>query len=123
MRRAVCGLLVLPFLLVALLPQGYMPALQDGGGFTVTLCTTDGLKTVTLDADGNEIPADPSGQGDGAGDHCLFAGLVSLALAQGTPELPDFARGGLPGAVLAGTGPMRAAVTGRLGARAPPLGI
>ena len=54
MRRAVCGLLLVPFLLTALLPQGYMPALQDDGRFTVTLCTGDGLKTVMLDADGNE---------------------------------------------------------------------
>ena len=30
-------------LLTALLPQGYMPALQDDGRFTVTLCTGDGL--------------------------------------------------------------------------------
>jgi len=123
MRRAVCGLLLVPFLLTALLPQGYMPALQDDGRFTVTLCTGDGLKTVMLDADGNEVPADPSGQGDGAGGHCLFAGLVSVALLQGAPELPALSRDGLPGPIFADAGPPQAADAGRLGARAPPLGI
>ncbi len=49
-------LLLLPFLVTALVPKGYMPDVRADGGFTVTLCTTEGLRTVTLDANGAEIP-------------------------------------------------------------------
>ncbi|MCV0425846.1 MAG: hypothetical protein K5905_10255 [Roseibium sp.] len=72
------ALLLVPFALSALLPQGYMPTVQAEGGFTVTLCTTDGLRTVTLDANGVEIPPGSEEDPDtGAMEHCVFAGVGS----------------------------------------------
>jgi Protein of unknown function (DUF2946) len=67
-------MLLLPLLLVALIPQGFMPTASSEGWFTVTLCTTDGLRTVTLDENGQEVP-DPAGQSNdqAAGEHCLFS--------------------------------------------------
>jgi DUF2946 family protein len=78
--RAVALSLLLPLLLVALVPQGFMPTISSEGWFTVTLCTTDGLRTVTLDENGQEVP-DPAGQSNdqAAGEHCLFSTLTVFA--------------------------------------------
>ncbi|WP_198338282.1 hypothetical protein [Labrenzia sp. VG12] len=86
-------LLLLPLLLAALLPQGYMPSVAEDGTFTVTLCTTDGLRTVTLDANGNEVPDAPADEDDPRAGHCLFASSSVLALLQSGPDLPDCHRG------------------------------
>lgn len=121
MRQAVIGLLLLPFLLAALVPQGYMPAVAGDGTFTVTLCTSDGLRTVTLDASGREIPDGPVDDRDGASGPCLFSGLGQHATLQSAPVLPGLAAAGQhEGGIVPGS--LRAAAhTGILGARAPPV--
>lgn len=80
LRRVAATVLLLPLLLVALVPQGFMPTVSSDGWFTVTICTTDGLRTVTLDENGQEVPG-PAGQTDenAAGEHCLFTTLTVLA--------------------------------------------
>ncbi|MEM5581315.1 hypothetical protein WNZ15_02560 [Roseibium sp. AS2] len=122
MRKTAACLLLLPFLLLALLPRGYMPTVQEDGVFTVTLCTSSGLKTLALDAAGNEVPASPAGDDDGAERPCIFAGLTTLALYQGTPDLPAANAGNSAAIGFASPGPFGSVRTGRLGARAPPLG-
>jgi len=120
MRQAVIGLLLLPFLLAALLPQGYMPAVTGDGTFTVTLCTSDGLRTVTLDTNGREVPDTPADDGDATGGLCIFAGIGQFAALQAAPGLSapasadQAANGPVPDSLQA------AVFTGALGARAPP---
>ncbi|WP_156510459.1 DUF2946 family protein [Labrenzia sp. OB1] len=120
---AVRALLLLPFLLAGLVPQGYMPTVQADGGFTVTLCTTEGLKSITLDANGVEIPPG-SGQEDpdhGASGKCLFAGVGAFAVLHEAPGFPlalSAAPGGRP--ALSGVR-LSYLVRGQNDARAPPL--
>jgi len=119
-RQTVVGLLLLPFLFVALLPQGYMPTLTENGTFTVTLCTTDGLRTITLDASGNEIPEAPGDREEKAAGPCLFASVGQFAVLHSAPDLPAVRRAGLQQTVFVPGGFQIALLSGRLGARAPP---
>lgn len=123
LRQAVATLLLLPFLLAALLPQGYMPAVSEDGTFTVTLCTTDGLRTVTLDANGNEVPDAPADEDDSRSGHCIFAGSSVLALLQSGPDLPDVATAATRLSNIHAPGLRLQPFSSRLGARAPPLPI
>lgn len=80
------ALLLLPMLLSALIPQGFIPTTTDDGYFSVSLCTSEGLRTVLLNAQGIEVaPADqpnvPQDQRQTA-DHCLFASFVALGLPE-----------------------------------------
>lgn len=118
-RQAVLGLLLLPFLLVALLPQGFMPSVADDGTFTVTLCTSDGLRTVTLDANGEEVPDNPVDDEGGTGP-CLFAGIGQFATLYGAPDLPAPASAVRKASGLVQASPRVALYRGALGARAPP---
>lgn len=120
MRQVVATLLLLPFLLAALLPQGYMPSVAEDGTFTVTLCTTDGLRTVTLDASGNEVPDGPVDEDDPRAGHCIFANSSVLALLQPGPDLPDIATAATRLSNIRAPGLRLQAFSSRLGARAPP---
>lgn len=121
MRQAVIGLLLLPFLLVALLPQGFMPAVTDGGTFTVMLCTSEGLRTVTLDASGQEVPDGPAGDENGSSGLCIFAGIGQFAALHAAPDLPTPASTVQKAAGLVPDSLHAAAYSGALGARAPPV--
>ncbi|MEP5422249.1 MAG: DUF2946 family protein [Roseibium sp.] len=81
-RQLVGALLLLPFLFASAIPQGFMPASTDDGSFTVTICTSDGLRTVVLDENGQEVP-DPSGQDDTQTikNHCVFSVLANFAIS------------------------------------------
>ncbi|EFO33054.1 conserved hypothetical protein [Roseibium sp. TrichSKD4] len=80
------ALLLLPMLLSALIPQGFMPTTTDDGYISVSLCTTEGLRTVLLNAQGVEV--DPADQPNVPRDqrqttnHCLFASFVALGLPE-----------------------------------------
>ena len=121
LRIAAFLLTAMPFLLVSLIPNGYMPSVQADGTFTVTICTPEGHRTVALDADGNIVPALPeSPDGPNSPDHCLFAGVGSfLGTGEGF-ELRARLEG--PHKVLPNRDPVvpPEAAPGRLGARAPP---
>lgn len=121
-------LLLLPMLLGLLVPQGYMPDVTQDGRITVVLCTSEGLQTVLLNADGTKAEADhqqPLGDGK-SGPHansglCAFAAAASLAaIAVTLPELC------LPRErVIHQPVPVKLAlksgIPGRRGARAPPV--
>ncbi|QFT70480.1 hypothetical protein FIU93_27090 [Labrenzia sp. THAF35] len=116
-------LLLLPFLVTALVPKGYMPDVRADGGFTVTLCTTEGLRTVTLDANGAEIPpgSDEDSPAEKASRHCVFAGVGAFAAPDRVQFLfvqEEISRqpASLPAKVWASSTPR-----GRNFARAPPL--
>lgn len=113
-------ILLLPFLLVSALPKGVMPATTGDGWITVTICTTDGLRSIVLDETGQEVPADPNDD-TSPGNHCVFSFLGSDAVAPGAVK----ARlSGAHGASLwpIGTGPQIHPRTVNLpGARAPPV--
>jgi hypothetical protein len=123
-KSAVFALLFLPFVFNALVPQGFMPSVQAEGGFTVTLCTTEGLRTVTLDANGVEVPPGSDEEPEtGTMEHCVFAG-VGAFLDSG--KQPEVALPGLPAQqqpVLQTIAWRQAAVHGQNGARAPPHGV
>lgn len=46
--RATRALLLIPLFLSALIPAGYMPGVNGNGEYTVVICTSDGLQTVTI---------------------------------------------------------------------------
>ncbi|MEM9634084.1 MAG: DUF2946 family protein [Pseudomonadota bacterium] len=121
LKSVVAALLFLPFVLTAFIPQGFMPSVQAEGGFTVTLCTTDGLRTITLDANGVEIPPGSDEDPDtGAMEHCVFAGVGSFLDTVETPQVA------LPSVLAQQASVLRtitwwpSAVSGQHGARAPP---
>ncbi len=120
MRQMIGAVLLLPFLLVAVLPNGVMPAASGDGWFTVTICTTDGLRTVVLDESGQEVPVD---QNEDArhGSLCIFSllsaeligasALADLPTANDHTQLWSVQRDHIS----------RRKVFNRLGARAPPI--
>ncbi|WFE89365.1 hypothetical protein K1718_24950 [Roseibium porphyridii] len=117
--KVIRTLLLLPFLFVALLPKGFMPAVQADGTFTVTLCTAEGLRTVTLDANGAEIPSD-SDSDDDALKHCVFAvaGVFALLHAcAGCWDAPRNSEQHVPFQTMVW---VTRSSTGQHGARAPP---
>lgn len=113
--------LLLTFVLRALIPQGYMPSfdMSAGGAIKLVICTTQGAKIVSFDAEGQP-------HNDSSGQHsdqvCAFAGLATASLeAPAAPEIPapvrlSVANPGLERFVLP---PVRAGP--RLGSRGPPL--
>lgn len=78
----IAGLLAL--LVRAAIPAGYMPERQSTG-WLVTLCTGDGVKTVTVDVNGKPVKHD--GSADAAPSICAFASLAAPALSAAPPLL------------------------------------
>lgn len=120
LRSAVSALLMLAVLVTGLVPQGMMPVRDAAGHLTVVICTTEGLRAVTLDAAGREVP-----RGDEDGDRspapCLFATAIALVSGTGTPQQPSFAVA-TAGLAPAPRGEPVVRHTARpLGARAPPV--
>jgi len=82
MRRLVGIMLIVLFAARSLLPAGFM--LQPATGddlLHVVICTSSGAKAVTLDADGEPVPAKPADSQDGT---CAFAAAVYAGLAGDT---------------------------------------
>lgn len=72
-------MMLVALIMRAMLPQGWMPS-QGGEGLkgTFTICSVTGSVRLTLDSNGNPVPADPE---DGSAHQpCAFASLASLAL-------------------------------------------
>ncbi|MET1413517.1 DUF2946 family protein [Roseibium sp. HPY-6] len=113
-------LLMLPFFMSALVPQGYMPALQADGSFTVTICTPEGFRTVTLDANGVEIPSPSEGDEPASFDHCVFAGVGAFLGSQQALEVWPLSVEQETTLSLRDIALAKAAIAGTLGARAPP---
>ena len=101
-----------------------MPSLQKDQGFTVVLCTPDGMRTITLDADGKELPSGPTGGDDGkASSHCVFSGVGAVVVPVLAPDgvLPVVASAA---SLFFAEDPRPSSLNrGQNGARAPPLGI
>ena len=77
-KQWVANLLLIALMLRALVPVGYMPdfAAAAKGEYKVVICSAAGSKTISLDADGIPVPADPSEQHD---QPCAFAGVLAFA--------------------------------------------
>jgi len=106
MRRLVGLLLIVLFAARSLLPAGFMLETATGDDLIhVVICTGSGAKTVTLDADGEPVPAKPASSENGtcAFAAAVYAGLVGdgapvvsvglhyAAVAYATPERPHMA--------------------------------
>ncbi|WP_310620573.1 DUF2946 family protein [Flexibacterium corallicola] len=52
----VSWLLLFALLLSSLIPTGMMPGSNTDGTFTVILCTSSGLRHITMNSDGKEVP-------------------------------------------------------------------
>lgn len=79
LRHAVTRTLLLLFVLRALIPAGYMPSTQalGEGHIEVVLCTSNGLRTIVLDADGK--PAEPANHHPDAASDCPFGAVTTKA--------------------------------------------
>lgn len=81
MRGPLLALALLALALRVLLPAGVMAApAQDGGGFSIVMCTPEGPRTVAADA-ATATPDHPAGpeKGEGTphGSPCVFAGQAA----------------------------------------------
>ncbi len=93
-RQRISALLMLLALASSLLPPGMMPGRDRDGLISVVLCTSDGLRTVLLDQQGQ--PVDENGPADEeqhtAAGLCAFASVLPLDLAKApAPGLPAVA--------------------------------
>lgn len=121
--RPLLQLVLFLVLLRALVPPGYMPdlaAAQDGV-ITLVICSPDGLRTVSLDENGNPVEPGEAPEEHQRQQHCPFASVGSI-------DLPPLAKEPTPIVFT-----MRAAlwspqeglgaerpVVGPVGSRAPP---
>lgn len=73
--------LLAAFALRAIIPVGYMPDLTavSNGVLKIVICSSDGIKTVALNADGT--PAAPDRHGEAHKHPCAFSGIGGLILA------------------------------------------
>jgi hypothetical protein len=62
-------------------PAGFMLAPADGDGLTVVVCTSSGLKLLSVDSEGNPKPADNGGPADQA--LCAFSTAAALVADTG----------------------------------------
>ena len=120
--RPLLQLVLFLVLLRALIPPGYMPdlaAAQDGV-ITLVICSPDGLRTISLDENGNPVEPGEAPE-EHQRQHCPFASVGSI-------DLPPLAKAPMPIVFT-----MRAAlwspqeglgaerpVVGPVGSRAPP---
>jgi hypothetical protein len=115
--RALVAALATAALLLTLVLPGH--AAPDRGLRAVTLCTGNGLETVTIDADGRRVP--PHGQQQPADHDCLACCLRLPAAALPVPSsaaAPSPARE--PIAAPPATAPWTPAAVVPAAARAPP---
>jgi hypothetical protein len=120
LRSAVSALMMLVVLVTGLVPAGMMPTRDADGHLTVVLCTTQGLRSVTLDAAGREVPAQDEDT-DRSPAPCLFATAVALAAVADPAWQPSFT---VAEVSLQPTGhgdPLSRLQPLPLGARAPPV--
>lgn len=120
LRTRIAGLLVVTFALRAIIPVGYMPdfGALSKGVLSVTICTTQGLKTISVDADGKTLP----GKKHQDQNHpCAFAGIAQVAISVGEIALSltsyDDAEDQIPDLAVT-LPPLRAGPA--LGSRGPP---
>ncbi|SHL33399.1 hypothetical protein SAMN05444272_0329 [Roseibium suaedae] len=121
-------LLLLPMLLGLLVPHGYMPDVTPDGRITVVLCTSNGLQTVLLNADGTQAGEDhglPS-KGGREGSQvssglCAFAAAASLAAILSPSVEHSFIRQRSVHHPVPVKLALKSGIPGRRGARAPPV--
>jgi hypothetical protein len=126
LRAAARILVLLPFLLSALIPSGFMPEFGQSGLVRIVICTGTSLRTVVLDENGAVVPDPAGGPNDTStklSSICPFSALGASML----PVLRGFTSVGQRVFAVAWQGkpvslPQRAIVPG-IGARAPPLSI
>ncbi len=121
LRGWLAHLLLSLFVLRALVPVGYMPDFSAvaQGVFKVVICSASGAKTLTVDADGHEVPSKSDLSHD---QPCAFAGLTKFAtpvLATVVVDPPAIAPQPVVSAHAELRPPVRAGPA--LGSRAPPL--
>lgn len=124
--KAVRVLLLLPLLFASLFPAGIMPNVDASGNFSVVICTSDGLRTVTFDSSGDDISErendplqDDETQGTGL---CAFSALGgAIAVLEVVPEIVAFDAAGGNIAFFATVSLPSLANSRALGARAPPV--
>lgn len=87
--RAVVRVTLAVFILRALIPAGYMADLSalSQGHIQISICTADGVRSITLDADGRVV--DEGGSQPGAAEKCPFGAV----LAKSAVPPPDLTAG------------------------------
>ncbi|MTI00027.1 DUF2946 family protein [Roseibium sp. RKSG952] len=88
--KVVLRLLLLPYVLISLIPAGYMPDVADDGQISITICTTNGLQTLFLNEDGTFDHGSPGGEEEPrtADALCAFSALYHVAVLQPDDPVP-----------------------------------
>ena len=77
-------LLVMPFVMLSLVAQGYMPVQAAGGGITMVICSVDGPVSMSIDpATGEELGHKAPEDG-----RCSWAQMTSAAVIADMPMVP-----------------------------------
>lgn len=90
MRALLFTITLLALLVRAFVPSGYMLQADAAGNFEVVICTENGFKTITVDAEGRPVESDGGGQTEHSGDGTcpFFLSSVSI-LAKSIPDIGD----------------------------------
>ncbi len=79
-KKALGAVLLLAMLVSVVVPSGYMPSTAPDGSYTVVICTQDGFRTVTLDANGVEIPEESEENSSSvSSSFCIFGSCITFA--------------------------------------------
>lgn len=102
-----------------------MPSVSKDGLISVTLCTSEGMLTVFLDENGEEVQG-PNGSGEQgdknvAGEHCIFASLLAFAIPAAEVAFEPAHSDAAPGFGSSGFVLLNRASVRPVGARAPPV--
>ncbi|TWI87058.1 hypothetical protein JM93_02295 [Roseibium hamelinense] len=121
-RRALLCVLFIPYIFLALLPNGFMPGVGSDGRFSIVICTGDGLQTVFLNTDGTTDPDSNNGEPRNSAAHSI-CGFYAVAAAAILPSikatfLVDTGRHTQTADCLGA--PVKYAALPPVGARAPP---
>lgn len=82
-RAHITFFLVLVLAVRSLLPSGFMLQADAGdGSFEIVICTSSGLKQITVDADGAPLPSKPQHVDHGL---CAFAAAGAAAVISDPP--------------------------------------
>lgn len=125
LMKAARVLLLLPLLLASLFPAGIMPNVDASGSFSVVICTSDGLRTVTFDSKGNDVSKgenDPLQDDDGQSTGlCVFSVLSgAIGILHVVTDIVAFDGAGGKVAIFATIRLPGFTNSRALGARAPP---
>jgi hypothetical protein len=92
-RKVLAAVLLIAAMLRGLMPTGFMPAIAADGSFEIVICSSSGLKTISVTPGGEPVPSAAqqsdrqNSDGSSVQQPCVFGGLAD-AVSLGLPLIP-----------------------------------